>query len=143
MGNAEFREVKELEALPGSAAHLWLTDKVFDELARSGNGPFVKTLARMLKNGLVLYEMGEPPKVKHEWDGVYRIGIRSSLFRLIGFYEDGTNKTHFICPDCFDKGGQQLNAAQRQRINVVARIKSENLWRKVNDGKYPRLVGFN
>jgi hypothetical protein len=75
--------------------------------------------------------------VRHEGKGVYRIGFVDDLFRLIGFYEDGTSsaKSSFICAGCFLKRGQKLDAPQREIIDEVSRIKTTGDWRKI---EYPR-----
>ena len=75
--------------------------------------------------------------VKHEWKQVYRVGFVDSLFRIIGFYQD-QSKHDFIAIDSFLKKGQQLTAGQRKLIDQVAIIKSDALWRKVEEDEEPQ-----
>lgn len=70
--------------------------------------------------------------VVHEGHNVYRVGFVGSLFRLIGFYEDNS-KHDFIVMDAFLKKKQNLNAAERDRIAKVARIKANTSWEKVEN----------
>src|ERR1700722_19050074 len=116
-------EVREIEVGSRCATHLWVTESVMKALTQYVDGPFAMNVQRMCENGFAIYERGNWPKVKYEWDGVYRIGIKQKLCRLIGVYEDGTSKGHFICPDCLEKGGQNLNASDRQRIDGAASTK--------------------
>jgi len=96
-------------------------------------------MKRLVANGFALHERGDHPPVRHEWNGVYRIGFVDSKFRIIGFYEDGKGTTEFIAIDAFHKSGQGLSAKERARINEVARVKQEHDWRKVTDDGFPRL----
>jgi len=122
--------VEVTEAI-GGATELWLSDKVWRELKRLDStvkGRFLKQLKRCCDGGFVNYE---GMLVVCEWSEVYRIGFGWSLFRIIGFYEDGTNKTRFIGMDAYLKHGQKLSAADRDRINATAAIKKNRAWRKV------------
>lgn len=115
---------------------IWFSDavsRVVDQFRRKGDpdGRFWRHLRRCAQNGLWLYERGRPSPVIYEWDQVYRIGFDHSLFRIIGFYEDGSNKTSFIAIDAFLKRGQDLSQAEQERIDEVVRVKQNNLWRKI------------
>lgn len=108
-----------------------IAEKAKKELAkyvRRGQGTrFLKKLKRYATVGFPEYE-GDKNPIRHEWDGVWRIAD-SSLFRLIGFYE-GTGKESFIVIDAFTKSGKSLSVAQRRRIDEVARVKREGLWKR-------------
>ena len=120
--------------------NLWFSVKVNKEVGYAGP-QFLSKLERYCQYGFENYEgKGNWPPIKHEWEGVFRIGMKNSLFRVIGFYEDGTNRTEFIALDCYTKGGQNINAAERARIDEVARAKKKHDWRKVQDDEYPRLA---
>ena len=115
---------------------LWFSEKVTKEVAEfrkrgDPNGAFWKRVKRHAQNGFWLAERGNNPPIRHEWDRVYRIGFIDSLFRIIGFYEDESEKRDFIAIDAFLKSGQDLNTAQRARIDEVARVRQEILWKKV------------
>ncbi len=79
---------------------------------------------------------GDSPVIRKEWDDVYRIGIKGSEFRILGFY-DSDDKTGFIAIEAFIKGGQKLRSSERQRVDAVARVKRDGDWKKVS---YPRLA---
>ena len=102
----------------------------------------MKRLMRYAQNGFLLYEGKEKP-IRHEWDGVYRIGHPVDLFRILGFYEDDT-KTNFIVIDAWMKGGQRLSASEQARIDAIATVKKNGLWRRKTNGKenddYPKLA---
>ncbi len=124
---------------------LWLSEKASREIHRfmrkgDPDGRVLKHLKRCAQQGFWLSEQGTRPSVKHEWSGVYRIGFDYSLFRLIGFYVDGTNKSEFVAIDAMMKHGQSLNAAEKQRINAVVKVKKSGGWRKASDGRFPRLA---
>src|SRR5882724_6177218 len=87
---------------------------------------FLKKLQQIAIHGFWNFESDV---VQPEWSGVFRVGIRSDLFRLIGFYEDAS-KQNFIVIDSFEKLGQALASPQRDRIDEVARVKHLKLWRR-------------
>jgi hypothetical protein len=106
-------EVREFFPGHDRKTRLWMTDRVAAELlrfARRGDPDrqFMKLLDRYTKNGFENYMGGSPPPIKHEWDGVYRVGIMRFLFRIIGFF-DGPGTADFIALDTFTKGGQKLS----------------------------------
>jgi hypothetical protein len=125
-----------------SLTHLWVNQRVRGLMADHADGPFMKKLERCCTSGFEFFERGSSPVIRHEGNGVYRIGIRKSLFRLIGFYEDGTGKSNFICLDGFEKSGQALKAPERDRIVALAKIKREKLWSRCPNEQYPRLARY-
>ncbi len=61
--------------------------------------------------------------IRHEWDGVFRIGDES-LFGVIGYFDvDGS----FLAIDAYLKSGTKLSAPQRKRIDDVAALKQNGL----------------
>ena|ERR1700722_10446907 len=116
---------------------LWFSERVAKELESLREGRFEIKLKRCCQSGLSAYEGVVPPVIKHYRDGVCRIGFVFSLFRIIGFYVDGSSKQEFICIDAFKKRGQKLSASERRRIDVVVDIKINKRWRK---NEYPRLA---
>jgi len=133
-------EVAEMKFGVPCNTRVWFSSRAASELGRmrkkgDPNGAFWKKFRQCAMDGFGLYE--SVGIVKHEWSQVYRFGIKSSLFRLIGFYADN-GKGEFIVMDAFDKLGQSLTAPQRARIEEVARVKREADWKKEND-EYPRL----
>jgi len=79
--------------------------------------------------GFRLFEGPRRP-VKHEWDGVYRVGEPGLLFRIVGFYEGG-NRRSFIAIEAFEKSGQNLRPSEKDRINNVANVCRCVTWQKV------------
>ncbi len=86
---------------------------------------FIAKVEHYAKSGFENFEHSCGP-IRHEWNRVFRIGQRSSLFRLIGFYVSG--KSEFMCMDGFTKRGKKLSGPQRERIAQVAKIKSQKSW---------------
>ncbi len=88
---------------------------------------FAKKLERYATNGFRHY-ISEDGPIKNEGEGIFRIGD-GSLFRLIGFFENGSN---FIVIDAFLKKGQRLNASEQRRIDEVIRVRLEKRWSKTD-----------
>src|SRR5687768_1390260 len=102
--------VDDLFAAELCRTRLWVTQTVIDgvaDLDKPRRQILLKRLQRYAKNGFWNHESRDGP-IKPEWRGVYRIGHVDDLFRVIGFYEDGS-KTNFIAIDCFLKRGQDLS----------------------------------
>jgi len=131
-------DVYELNFGTTCRTRIWLSETALKELSRfrrkgDPNGVWFKKLKHHAVNGLVNAERSTPPIVRHEGQGVYRIGFRDSLFRLVGFYSNG-QKSEFIVIDALTKSGQKLSKAERDRIKAIADVKSSVLWRRVLDG---------
>jgi hypothetical protein len=123
---------------------LWFSLKVIDEAKKfrvkgDPDGRFWKKLKWASNVGFPLCQRGDI--LKAEWNGVFRFGIKTSLFRIVGFYaEDGTQD--FIAIDAFLKSGQKLGARERQCIDFVVEVKKYGRWRKNPSPEWtPRLVG--
>jgi len=101
------------------------------------NGRFWKKLKHISSAGFDVY-IGRDSIVRPEGDGIYRLGIMGSLFRIVGFFEND-RFDNFIAIEAFLKKGQSLNAADRERIKLAAWVRKSGAWRK-NDGRYPRLA---
>jgi|GEM_PF-2226165 len=133
-------DVTEIFAeVEGRKTRVWLSQSVRKNVLQyrkksDPNGEFWKKLRWCCVVGFDYAEIAEI--VRHEFKGVFRFGIDSKLFRIIGFYEHG--KSSFIAIDSFLKSGQKLTNTQRQRVEEVARVAAEKLWRKVNKDGIPR-----
>jgi hypothetical protein len=138
-------DVREFPFSVPCKTRIWFSDKAAKEVARfrkksDPSRTFWKRLLRCAQNGFALYEIGDWPMVKEEWEGVYRFGVRDSLFRLIGFYEDAS-RSSFVVIDTLLKKGQKLTTSDKARIDEVVRVKKNRLWRKVADERdFPRIV---
>jgi hypothetical protein len=122
---------------------LWLSfaaAKDVDRFRRKGdpNGIFWKKVRRYCENGFEMYEISQWPPLVHEGDGVYRLGIIESMFRIIGFYGDG-GKVEFIGIDTFLKKDQDLNATEKRRVKEVIRVKKARDWKKVEHAPQLRI----
>lgn len=125
-------EVAEL--FPGQLfkTRVWVSEQATKEIERyvrrdrEKGRRFLDKLERYAKNGFELYE-GDKSPIRPEWNGIFRIGEHSSLFRLCGFYEND-KKSDFVIVDAFLKRGQKLSRNDIDRINEVARIKREDDW---------------
>lgn len=122
----------------GSAfqTEVWISDKAARKLRRfqqeDNNGPaFVAKLEYYAKAGFGAFEHKQGP-IRREWSGVYRVGRKDTLFRLIGFYETDERRA-FITIDAFTKTGQKPKGPERKRIDEVAAVKSSGNWRKGTD----------
>lgn len=109
-----------------------------DELAnlakkdRTLAGQLQKKLQHYAKAGFNNYCGGANMPIRDEGGGVYRIGIRQSLFRIIGFFSrDDT--AEFIALDAYLKQGKKLGSQHRQRLNRVRQCRQSGKWRKVED----------
>lgn len=78
--------------------------------------------------GFKRFEGREGFPIKHERDGVYRLGHKS-LFRLFGFYENDEGES-FVIIDAILKTGRSLGSHEQDHIREVARVKAEGSWRK-------------
>jgi hypothetical protein len=112
---------------------LWVSQAVV-KAVRSIDGSerpkLVKRLKRYVSNGFWNY-LDESFPIKHERDGVYRIGHRNDLFRILGFFENDATKQSFIAVDAFTKNGQNLKDPEQHKIDQVAAIKNEGGYKKV------------
>ena len=136
--------LEELPLVPSPKTSVWFSAaalKAFDEFrGNDSRGIFLKKLRWACQVGFAACETGKSPVLAAEGNGVFRFGVKDSLFRLIGFYEDAT-KASFLFFDGFTKSGQSLSGPQRARIAGVANIRAGKAWKKkVDDGDYPRLA---
>ncbi len=112
--------------------NVWIDGDSLNELKdfaqRTNEGKqFFKKLKYYATAGFREFEGKTQRPIKHEGDGVYRIG--KGLFRLVGFYESD-NRARFIILDAFRKRKQKLSDSERGRIKVVKRRMAEGLWRR-------------
>jgi mRNA-degrading endonuclease RelE of RelBE toxin-antitoxin system len=109
---------------------VWIAERVakaLNKFQKRGDGRrFLQKLEHYAKAGFQEFTGRDAP-IRSEGHGVWRVR-HSSLFRLIGFYDDGT--TAFIAMDAFTKSGTRLSVAERRRINKVAQVKRGGLWKK-------------
>ncbi len=117
---------------PEYATAVWLSrkaDKALDRLHRHGRDIDLlqDKIEHYAKAGFIKFEGG--PVLKHEWDGVYRLGRPDSLLRMIGFYAHD-NKGQFLIMDAFLKLKGGLGSHERERINEIARVKRYGDWQE-------------
>ncbi len=121
-------EVEELFVGRPCVTRVWISQRAREEIraftrTEQPRGFFVKKLEEYARNGFRYY-VGNTKPVRREWDEVYRIGSRRSLFRALGFFD----AEDFIVIDAYLKRGQALRASDRERIEAVAKIKSDRSW---------------
>jgi len=127
-------EVDDLFPDDNCVTQVWVSARAAKEIAEHNRtkanppGALLKKLRRYARTGFAHYE-GDEKQIRHEGDGVYRIGQKESLFRIIGFYEDD-DRCQFTAIATRQKRGQELSAADRKCIRMVARVKREKLWKK-------------
>ena len=114
------------------STQVWISDRAASELTdfaksnRQQGGQYVTKLEYYAKAGFRSFEGGP---ITHEWDGVFRIALKKSLFRVVGFY-GADDKAEFIAMDAFMKHKHKLSGPERARINEVARIRDLGAWKK-------------
>lgn len=110
----------------------WASGEVLDAIdALDGKWPqrFERKLEYFAEAGFQEHE-GRGKPIVHEGGHIYRIGLKRSLFRILGFY-NGKKKAEFIAIDAYMKRKQELNASDRKRIKAVRDVREERRWRKV------------
>lgn len=111
---------------------VWISEKAAKKLlkqARKSHIPnFHALLKRYAATGFSTFEGSQSP-IRHEGEGVYRIGNVSSLFRLYGFY-DGPGKTCFIIVDAATKPDTQIDSQTKLLLRKVAKVRQYHEWRK-------------
>lgn len=118
--------VRELFPDVHCETRVWLADRVVRAIGRDAR--LIKKLKRYAENGFRFYEGKEFP-LRYEGNGVYRIGHRGDLLRIVGFYA-GETASEFIAVDAYRKRGQGLSKPQRDVVEEAARIKREGTWRR-------------
>jgi hypothetical protein len=116
---------------PHYATHVWLSrkaDKALNKLRRHQNeiNLLFDKVEFWATTGFIKYEGGP---IKHERDGVSRLGRPGSLLRMIGFYAND-NKAKFLIIDAFLKLKHGLGAHEKERIREVARVKRNGAWKE-------------
>ena len=116
------------------STEVWISDKAWSKLTdfeksnKKLGGQYVTKLAYYATAGFRSFEFEGGP-IRYEWDGVLRIALKKSLFRVVGFYAID-KKTEFIAMDAFMKRKHKLSGPERERINEVARIRDLGAWKK-------------
>jgi len=124
----------QVDLFIGGKTNVWVSDKVAKailEFTKKKDNPKGFTLGKLefyAKARFKDYE-GDDKPIRNEGGGVFRIGLRRNLFRVIGFYEDGSGR-NFIAIDTIHKRGQKLSKADQKTIERVAKVKAEHQWRK-------------
>ena len=123
---------------PGTSlkTEVWVSDSVREAIGdytrtEKHPGTFLKKLKHWATAGFATCE-GQRNPIRHEWDGIYRVGKHATLFRIYGFYE-GPNKAEFIAVTSTTKRGQKLTTADENQINEASRIKVEKDWHRRED----------
>lgn len=114
---------------------VWFSERAAAELAKFGNKndvgvKFLKKVKHYAQAGFATFEGKKGYPIRHEWDGVRRIAYSSTLYRLIGFYDDDAGKNCFIVIDAFLKRTTRLSPSERKRIDEVGRVRRVGAWKK-------------
>ena len=130
-------EVRALFVGNDYQTEVWISDAAASAIEQqagtreSPTGALLVKLRHYARAGFRYFE-GKGKPIRYEGDGVFRIGLRSDLFRLIGFY-GGFRKSEFIIVDTYRKRGQKRSATHTTRVMKAAKIRRDELWRKAND----------
>lgn len=120
-------EYTELWPEVAKQTRLWLSASAEKGLRKSRDDRFLGKLERWLTQGLWNYLGGDFP-LSPQGRGVFRLADRSSLVRVIGFFETGNvNGDDFIVPVVGKKSGQKT---PQEWINDVANTRDRGTWTK-------------
>lgn len=119
--------------VPGTQVRtrLWYSKavkKAIGDLDGSEQKSLRKRLIRYMKHGFRHYERDDFP-ICSESNGIWRIGHRNDLFRIIGFYENNTDQ-NFIATHAFKKKGQELTSAQQEMLRQARQIREQASYQK-------------
>lgn len=123
--------VDKLFVGPKYKTEVWVSKMVaqaFSDLlqAKSKSALIVRKMEHYAIAGFINYE-GRRLPIRHEGNGVYRIGLEKDLFRVIGFYTS-VNKKVFIAMETIQKHGKKLRGNESDVIYSVACMKKNGLW---------------
>lgn len=125
--NLKVKIVEELFVGPVYQTQVWIDAESLGQLLEDeAAGKLATKLEHYAKAGFGRYTSKEGP-IKSEGRGVFRIGLHSSLFRLLGFYN---GQAEFIIVDAFLKKKQKLSGPERAKVATVAAIREQELWVK-------------
>lgn len=116
------------------ATQVWICTRVTEDLEKERKhrqkvDQLLKKVKYWAEAGFSNFEGGEGYPIKHEWDGVYRLGTQSSLYRFLGIY-GGDKKDFFLILAAFLKRQKKLGADEKQRIDRIAEVKKRGQWKK-------------
>lgn len=118
----------ELWAEKALATKLWRSAKAQKGFRKHADNQFMAKLERWLKNGLDTYiGNGNTFPVSSQGQSVFRIADRSSLFRIIGFFEGNNVKGAFVAPIADQKSGMKT---PQEWIDEAARVRDQKDWSK-------------
>jgi len=124
----------------GGETDVWMTESVLEAIedhdakinVRNTAGALLAKIKMWSQQGFRKFE-GRHRDIKHEGQGVYRLGHRD-LFRVYGFYEDDPKKGTFIALVAHAGKQKKRNTRkEQQKIDEVARARDNVDWRKVLD----------
>ena len=115
---------------------VWISKKATEFLDKKSGKGHDRALNELLekveywsKAGFWNFEGGEGFPIKNEGGGVFRLGHRNSMFRLLGFYEND-DKHRFLIIDGFLKLKTKLANHERERIRQVGFVNKADGWTK-------------
>jgi hypothetical protein len=127
--------MEEVDLLIGGAkkylTQVWVSAHAAEAIAKADDPKaLVEKLAGFSEAGFWKLEGEENSAIRHEIGETYRIRCKkSSLFRLIGFYETA-RKRDFIILDGFVKPGNDYTKAQWKRMKDVSDVKLTGQWKR-------------
>lgn len=134
-----------IELFPGEACRteVWVSataNRQLQKLAskkrkRDRVATLLKKLKRCSQDGFEYHDRpstdkGRPFPLAHEWNGVWRFGLRGDLLRLLGFCCSEQEWGEFLIFRVFEKRGQRLNDDEKALVNEVAAIKQSGMYRR-------------
>ena len=114
---------------PNYVTEVWFSPAAKRFLRKKGEEAFafLQKLESVAEAGFDLFT-GEGKPIRAYGGGVYRIGIRRSMIRIVGFYDEP--KISFLGVTGFVKKGQKQSAHERDLIEEVSELKESRAWTK-------------
>ncbi|MCA9312057.1 MAG: hypothetical protein KDA21_12670 [Phycisphaerales bacterium] len=86
---------------------------------------FLRKLETFATNGFEHF----PASIRHTRDGVYAVQIRTSLFRIYGFFH-GPHQRNFIAVASTTKHARKMNSRDLARLADAVRIRETGQWQR-------------
>jgi hypothetical protein len=112
---------------------IWMSESAIHKLSqlkKRKREEYIHFLAKLERWAICGFSLAEVAgDVKGYGRGVFRYGIRESLHRIIGFYEQD-RKSSFIGISFYTKSGQKRGHEGDRLTDFVARVKQYGEWEK-------------
>lgn len=112
---------------------VWISKRAMKAFwSHGGVGRFDQKLERYAEKTFENW-IGAGRPIQRRESGVFRIGHKTTTFRLFGFFGESADE-FIIVEDWFGKPGGNNPRGEREALKRAVAIKENDLWRKDNDG---------